>query len=115
MTWVVLIIGIISNAAASVLIKIATTYPRKFPSFNDPFGTLSNWPFWFGVFLYGIALLCFAKALIHLPLSIAHPIFTAGAIATVSLFSYFLLNENFSWIVFTGILLVMLGVILITA
>jgi small multidrug resistance pump len=112
--WLVLFIGVFSNALASVLVKIAIISPRKFPSLDDPIVALANWPFWLGLFLYGIALLCFATALSQLPLNIAHPVFTAGAVATVSLFSYFLLGEKFSWIIFFGIFLVILGVILIT-
>ncbi len=53
MKWFILIIGILSNASASVLIKMAMMEPRKFPSLSDPMAALNNWPFWLGLGLYG--------------------------------------------------------------
>jgi hypothetical protein len=49
MKWLVLILGIASNASASVLIKMAMMPPRKFPSFSAPMAALQNWPFWVGL------------------------------------------------------------------
>ena len=84
MKWLILISGIAANASASVLIKLAMLPPRRFPSFGDPIGALSNWPFWLGLALYGAAFLLYAAALSVLPLNIAHPVLTSGAVATVA-------------------------------
>ncbi len=114
MKWTILILGIASNASASVLVKLATMPPHKFPSLDDPMAALRNWPFWAGLFLYGIAFLLYAAALARLPLNVAHPILTSGAVATVALLSLFLFHEPFHWTTVAGIALVMLGVVLIT-
>ncbi len=115
MKWLILILGIVSNASASVLVKMAMMPPRRFPSLSDPWAALSNWPFWLGLALYGGAFLLYAAALARLPLNVAHPVLTSGAVATVALFSVFLFREPFHWTTGVGILLVMAGVALITA
>jgi multidrug transporter EmrE-like cation transporter len=113
--WLILILGIASNASASVLVKMAMTPPRKFPSPSDPMGALSNWPFSLGLVLYGAAFLLYAAALARLPLNVAHPVLTAGAVATVALCSFVIFREPFYWTTVAGILLVIAGVALITA
>ena len=115
MKWIILILGILSNASASVLVKMAMMPPRKFPSLTDPIGALTNWPFWLGLGLYGAAFLLYAAALARLPLNVAHPVLTAGAVATVALLSVVIFRESFPWTTGAGILLVIAGVALITA
>ena len=115
MHWLILVLGVFSNAFASVLIKVAVTEPRKFPSFTDPMSAPTNWPFWLGLFLYGAAFLLYAAALAKFPLHIAHPILTTGAVAMVALVSLFIFKEPFYWTTALGIVLVIMGVALITA
>lgn len=114
MKWLILFLGIASNASASVLVKIAMMPPRKFPSLSDPMAALSNWPFWLGLGLYGAAFLLYAAALARLPLNVAHPILTAGAVAAVAICSILIFRESFYWTTITGIFLVIVGVALIT-
>ncbi|MBC7490138.1 MAG: EamA family transporter [Glaciimonas sp.] len=114
MKWLILILGIAANASASVLVKIAMMPPRKFPSFSDPMATLNNWPFWLGLGLYGTAFLFYAAALARLPLNVAHPVLTSGAVAAVALCSLLIFREPFHWTTIAGILLVVAGVVLIT-
>ena len=115
MKWVILILGIASNASASVLVKLAMMPPRKFPSLSEPMAALSNWPFWLGLGLYGAAFLLYSAALSRLPLNVAHPVLTAGAVVTVALCSVVIFREPFHWTTATGIVLVIVGVALITA
>ncbi|NMZ01720.1 EamA family transporter [Pseudomonas proteolytica] len=115
MKWLILILGILSNASASVLVKMAMMPPRKFPSIGDPLAALSNWPFWLGLGLYGGAFILYAAALARLPLNVAHPVLTAGAVATVALFSVIFFRESFHWTTGAGIVLIIAGVGLITA
>ena len=89
--------------------------PRKFPSLSDPWAALSNWPFWLGLGLYGAAFLLYAAALARLPLNVAHPVLTSGAVAAVALLSVLIFKEPFHWTTGAGILLVIAGVALITA
>lgn len=114
MKWMILLLGILANASASVLVKMAMMPPRKFPSLSDPVGALANIPFWLGLFLYGAAFLLYAAALSRLPLNVAHPVLTAGAIATVAVFSALFFHEAFHWTTIAGIVLVVLGVGFIT-
>lgn len=115
MKWLVLILGIASNASASVLVKIAMMPPRKFPSINEPLRALQNWPFWLGLGLYGAAFLLYAAALARLPLNVVHPVLTAGAVATVAMCSVLIFREPFHWTTVVGIAMVITGVLLITA
>jgi len=115
MKWLILVLGIAANASASVLVKIAMLPPRKFPSLSDPLSALGNWPFWLGLGLYGTAFLLYAAALARLPLNVAHPILTSGAVATVALLSVLIFREPVYWTTALGILLVVVGVLLITA
>jgi multidrug transporter EmrE-like cation transporter len=115
MKWLILVLGIAANASASVLVKIAMMPPRQFPSLAAPLAALSNWPFWLGLGLYGAAFLLYAAALARLPLNVAQPVLTSGAVATVSLLSALIFREPFHWTTGAGILLVVAGVALITA
>jgi hypothetical protein len=74
----------------------------------------SNWPFWLGLGLYGAAFLLYAASLEKLPLNVAHPILTAGAVASVAACSLLIFREPFQWTTVAGILLVFAGVLLIT-
>ena len=115
MNWWILILGIAANAAASVLIKIAMMPPRKLPSFGDLGETLVNWPFLLSVLLYGAAFFLYAAALARLPLNVAHPVLTSGAIAVVASLSWIIFREPFYWTTVVGILMVAAGVALITS
>lgn len=88
--------------------------PRSFPSLSEPLLALRNWPFWLGLGLYGIAFLLYAAALARLPLNVAHPVLTAGAVAAVALCSALIFQEPFTWSTLAGIILVVFGVALIT-
>ena len=114
MKWLILILGIAANASASVLVKMAMMPPRRFPSLSEPMAALTNWPFWLGLGLYGTAFLLYAAALARLPLNVAHPVLTSGAVATVALLSVLVFREPFQWTTGAGILLVIAGVALIT-
>ncbi len=115
MKWLILILGIASNASASVLVKMAMMPPRKFPTLSEPMSALSNWPFWLGLVLYGAAFLLYAAALARLPMNVAHPVLTSGAIAAVAMCSVLIFREPFHWTTGVGIFLVITGVALITA
>jgi multidrug transporter EmrE-like cation transporter len=110
MKWLILVTGIISNASASVLIKLAMMPPRRFPSLDDPLSVLRNWPLLVGLVLYGATFLLYAAALAKLPLNVAHPILTAGAVGTVAIASALILREAFPWTTLLGIVFVAVGV-----
>jgi small multidrug resistance pump len=115
MKWLILILGIGSNASASVLIKVAMTPPMRLPSLGDPMSVLKNWPLCLGLVLYGTTFLFYTAALARLPLNVAHPVLTSGAIAAVAVASFAFLGEPFPWTKTLGVFLVLLGVALISA
>jgi len=115
MKWLVLVLGIISNASASVLIKIALSPQRRIPSISDPWAIFMNGPLMAGLALYGTAFLLYAITLKFLPLNIAHPTLTSGAIAFVSLMSVVLLGESLRPAMIAGLAFIVFGVILLTA
>jgi small multidrug resistance pump len=115
MKWLILILGIAANASASVLVKLAMLPPRKFPSPADPMAALSNWPFWLGLGLYGMAFLLYAAALSKLPLNVAHPVLTCGAVGAVAILSVLYFKEPFHLTTGLGLALIVAGVALITA
>lgn len=112
--WLILLLAILCNAAASALVKVAVSAPRQFPSLGDPVGALRNWPFWAGLSLYGGAFVLYSMSLGRLPLNVAHPISTAGAIAVVACISVVVFREAMPWTTLAGIVLILSGVILIT-
>jgi small multidrug resistance pump len=115
MKFLILLFAIFTNVLASVLIKIAITSPRKFPSITDSISAFYNWPFWFGLLMYGLTFILYVISLERFPLSIVHPVMTSGTIASVALFSIFLFREPFFWTTIVGIILILAGVVLITA
>lgn len=117
MSWIIVLLGIMANTAASVLVKLASTPPRQFPSFSDGLNLinlLKNWPFWLGLLCYGVAFFLYALALKHLPISVVHPILTAGAIACVFISSIYLFKEPVSLTKLLGLVCIITGIILLT-
>lgn len=114
MNAIFLLLGIASNAAASVMIKYATLTPGSMPSLARPFVVFSNVPLLLGAGLYGIAFLLYAFALSRMPLNLVHPVLTSGAIAIVAVLSRLLFNEPLPMTTIAGIALVIVGVGLIT-
>ena len=115
MKLLVLLLGIASNASASLLIKLALKPPFKLPSLAAPWEALENWPMIWGLFLYGSAFVLYAIALKFFPLNIVHPILTSGAIASVAVFSIVVLGEALRPAMIAGLGFIILGVVLLTS
>ena len=110
MNWLILILGIITNASASILIKIAVTNANLTFQTNNPLAFFSNINLVFGIFLYVIALIFYSLSLIYLPLNIAHPVLTGGSIALVAIISFLYFGEGTSTLYLVGILFIILGI-----
>lgn len=109
MNWLLVILGIIANAAASALVKTAA--PLKISLDLDLL--TNNWRLITSVACYGVAFVAYSMAVQKLPLSIVHPVSTAGAIILVGLISGFFFNELFSTTKTLGYAFLVFGVILI--
>ena len=112
MKWLILLLGVLSNASASVLIKVAMS--SKDEQLQNIQSIITNPPLLSGVCLYGIAFVLYALALTHLPLNVAHPILTSGSIAIVGIASVSLFGESLSIINVFGIVFIILGVCALT-
>lgn len=92
-TVLLVVLGIASNAAASVLIKYAMMPERKI-SISEPLSLVLNIPLWIGLIFYGIAFILYAFTLQRLPLNVTHPVLTCGAISLVAVLTSVLFGES---------------------
>ena len=114
MNWVVLALGVLVNATASILIKVSSMPPRMLPSLSVPVSAwATNWVLWLGVVAYGLAFVLYVYALSLFPASIAHPVITAGAIAIVATVAGLVLGESLSALTIVGIVIIISGVVLV--
>jgi small multidrug resistance pump len=115
MKWLVLLLGIAANASASLLIKLAQLPSRQAPLIHHPWLLFLNWQLILGIALYCIAFALYAIALKYFPLNVAHPMLTAGAIASVAILSVVVLDESFTTTMLVGLGFMAVGIILLTA
>jgi small multidrug resistance pump len=112
--WLLLIAGIVSNASASLLIKVALLQSERLSGRAAPFSILMNKSLLLGIALYGGAFIFYTLSLRVFPLNVAHPIMTAGAIATVTCLSSLVLGEDIRPLMVVGLGLIVLGVFTLT-
>lgn len=114
MTWLALVVGIVSNTLASILVKIAgdsrELNVQSLKLFTYPINFLSL----VAIFFYGVAFVAYAVSLRQLPLHVAQPIMTSGAILLVALYSFTISREVVSLTSILGVILVVSGVIALT-
>jgi small multidrug resistance pump len=91
MKWLLIVAGILANASASVLVKLALRRPLVIDA-----SLLTNWRLILAVGSYGLAFLLYAAAVSRLPINVAHPLMTAGAIAVVGVASVVVVGESFT-------------------
>lgn len=89
--WLPVVLGILCNSAASVIAKTAPPL-----TLSPLLALLGNLRLMVAIALYGVAFVLYTLALQRLPLNVAHPISTAGAIVLVGLCSALLFDEAFS-------------------
>ena len=114
MKWIILVLGVSSNALASVLIKVAMTNATTPIQVSKPLSIIGNIPLISGLSLYGLAFILYAVALTYLPLNVAHPTLTSGSIALVAVASVAFFGETLTAINIAGIILITLGVVALT-
>lgn len=114
MKWLLLVLGILSNASASVLIKAAMSSKNPPVQLDNPLSIVGNLPLMSGVGLYGMAFILYAIALSHFPLNVAHPILTSGSITLVAIASVVVFGESLSKVNMVGIVLIIIGVYALT-
>jgi multidrug transporter EmrE-like cation transporter len=117
--WVLILTGVGLNAAAQLLLKVATQPLAAFTRFDA--GTLwasmlilgMSVPFWFGMFCYGASLCVWLAALTRAPVSIAYPMLSIGYVVVAGA-SALWLGEALSLPKILGIALICVGVVLVS-
>jgi multidrug transporter EmrE-like cation transporter len=118
-TWALILTGVGLNAAAQLLLKVATRPLAHFSDFSaDTLGNAvvilsRSVPFWTGMLCYGTSVCVWLAALSKAPVSTAYPMLSLGyvAVATVSVLW---LGESMGPAKVLGIALICAGVILVS-
>jgi multidrug transporter EmrE-like cation transporter len=118
-TWALILTGVALNAAAQLLLKIATRPLAHFSDFG--MGTLwnaalllsKNAPFWAGMVCYGASLCVWLAALSKAPVSTAYPMLSLGYVAVAGIAALWM-GETLSLAKVLGIALICAGVVLVS-
>ena len=118
-TWTLILAGVGLNAAAQLLLKVATRPLAHFYDFS--LQTLvsaalilaRSLPFWAGMTCYGASVCVWLAALSKAPVSTAYPMLSLGYIVVTAV-SVLWLGETLSPAKVTGIALICLGVVLVS-
>ena len=118
-TWLLILTGVGLNAAAQLLLKLATRPLGHFTVFN--FDTLNSSililfksiPFWAGMLCYAASICVWLAALSKAPVSTAYPMLSLGYVV-VAFASVLWLGESMSMPKVLGIALICAGVVLVS-
>lgn len=119
MTWALILTGVALNAAAQVLLKLATRPLGHFPDFGMETLRLSmlslgtSLPFWAGMLCYAASVCVWLGALAKAPVSTAYPMLSLGYIVVAAI-SVLWLGETLSPAKALGIAFICAGVVLVS-
>jgi multidrug transporter EmrE-like cation transporter len=119
LTWALILTGVGLNAAAQLLLKVATRGLSHFSDFGvqTALGSVSilsrSWAFWVGMLCYGTSLCVWIAALSKAPVSTAYPMLSLGYIVVAAV-SVLWLGEALSPAKVAGIALICAGVVLVS-
>jgi multidrug transporter EmrE-like cation transporter len=118
-TWALILTGVGLNAAAQLLLKVATRGLAHFADFNASTLWSAAWilarsvPFWAGMLCYGTSVCVWLAALSKAPVSTAYPMLSLGYIVVTAV-SVVWLGETLSLPKVLGIALICAGVVLVS-
>jgi multidrug transporter EmrE-like cation transporter len=118
-TWALILTGVGLNAAAQLLLKVATKPLAHLNAFNaDVLGSsvwilLRSLPFWTGMVCYGASLCVWVAALTKAPVSTAYPMLSLGYVVVAAV-SVAWLGETLTPAKILGIALICTGVLLVS-
>jgi multidrug transporter EmrE-like cation transporter len=118
-TWVLILTGVGLNAAAQLLLKVATRPLAQFSVFNAD--TLNgsvvilfkSLPFWTGMLCYAASVCVWVAALSKAPVSTAYPMLSLGYVVVAAV-SVAWLGETLTPAKVLGIALICAGVVLVS-
>ena len=118
-TWVLILSGVGLNAAAQILLKVATrplAHVADFGLQSLRYSLVSlgtRWPFWAGMLCYAASVCVWLAALSKAPVSTAYPMLSLGYIVVTAI-SVLWLGETLSPAKAMGIALICAGVVLVS-
>jgi multidrug transporter EmrE-like cation transporter len=118
-TWALILTGVGLNAAAQLLLKVATRPLGHFTVFDfdtlnsSIFILLKSMPFWAGMLCYAASICVWLAALSKAPVSTAYPMLSLGYVV-VAFASVLWLGETMSPAKVLGIALICAGVVLVS-
>ena len=118
-TWALILTGVGLNAAAQLLLKVATRPLAHFSDFStDTLGSsvmilFGSLPFWTGIVCYAASVCVWVAALSKAPVSTAYPMLSLGYVVVAAV-SVLWLGESMSAAKALGIALICAGVILVS-
>jgi multidrug transporter EmrE-like cation transporter len=118
-TWVLILTGVGFNAAAQLLLKVATRPLAHFGVFNTDVLRSSvlilfkSMPFWAGGLCYAASLCVWVAALTKAPVSTAYPMLSLGYVVVAAV-SVAWLGETLTPAKMLGIALICIGVVLVS-
>ena len=119
LTWLLILTGVALNAAAQLLLKVATKPLAHFTSFDAVTMSSSitilfkSVPFWSGMLCYGASLCVWLAALTKAPVSSAYPMLSLGYVAVAAVSAAWL-GESLTPAKMLGIALICAGVVLVS-
>lgn len=116
-SFALILVGVLLNAAAQLLLKSGTTRIGSFEFSLEnalPVGMklLSQWPILAGVTCYVVSVVVWVMALSRVPVSIAYPMLSIGYIVN-AFAAYWLFGESLSAQKLVGIGVIVIGVWLV--
>jgi multidrug transporter EmrE-like cation transporter len=118
-TWALILTGVGLNAAAQLLLKVATRPLAHFSQFSlgvltESATILFRSPsFWAGMLCYGTSVCVWLAALSKAPVSTAYPMLSLGYVAVATV-SFLWLGESMGLPKVLGIALICAGVVLVS-
>ena len=118
-TWVLILTGVGLNAAAQLLLKVATKPLAHFNEFNTDILSssvvilLRSVPFWSGMLCYAASVCVWVAALSKAPVSTAYPMLSLGYVVVAAI-SVAWLGETLTPAKMLGIALICTGVLLVS-
>ena len=118
-TWALILTGVALNAAAQLLLKVATKPLAHFNEFNTDVLASSvvilfrSVPFWTGMLCYAASVCVWVAALSKAPVSTAYPMLSLGYVVVAAI-SVAWLGETLTPAKMLGIALICTGVLLVS-
>ena len=115
MAYALLVLALLLNAGANLMLKVGASQLRDSAEVSLLPRLLGTPYLLVGLLLFAINVTLYVAALSQLKLSVAYPVMAAGSLLVVVLMSALWLRESLSFTQWSGIVLLLLGIVLVTS